>query len=77
MRLTIDRESDALYLRLDETPVVESDEVQPGVILDFDGKGQVMGIELLQLSSRIASKCLLDFRFEITEPPKEKDKAAS
>jgi uncharacterized protein YuzE len=36
MKLKIDRESDALYLRLDEAAIVESEEVQPGVILDFD-----------------------------------------
>jgi uncharacterized protein YuzE len=52
MRLRIDRESDALYLRLDENAIVESEEVQPGVILDFDKDGQVVGIEMLALSTR-------------------------
>ena len=36
MRLKADREGDALYLRLDETAIVESEEVRPGVILDFN-----------------------------------------
>ena len=53
MRLKIDRESDALYLRLDESAVVESEEVQPGVILDYDAEGNMVGIEILNLSSRI------------------------
>ncbi len=48
MRLTVDTETDALYLRLDEAPVVESEEVHPGVILDFDGSGRVVGIEVVQ-----------------------------
>ena len=39
MRLKIDKENDSLYLRLNEIDVVESEEVQPGVILDFDSKG--------------------------------------
>ena len=52
MRLKIDRENDALYFRLDETAIVESEEVQPGVILDFDMNGQVVGIEILGLSAR-------------------------
>lgn len=53
MRLKIDRESDALYLRLDESPVVESEEVQPGVILDLNAEGNMVGIEILNLSSRV------------------------
>lgn len=52
MRLKVDRESDALYLRLDEAAVVESEEVQPGVILDYDDQGRVVGIEVLRLSTR-------------------------
>ncbi len=35
MRLKIDKENDALYFRLDETAIVESEEVEPGVILDL------------------------------------------
>ncbi len=53
MRLKIDRENDALYFRLDEAPVVESEEVQPGVVLDFDAEGKMVGIEILNLSSRV------------------------
>ncbi|MBM3329996.1 MAG: DUF2283 domain-containing protein [Calditrichaeota bacterium] len=53
MRLRIDKVDDALYLRLDETRIVESEEVEPGVILDFDSEGRVVGIELLDLSSRM------------------------
>ena len=54
MRLKLDRESDALYLRLDESKIVESEEVQPGVILDFNAKGKVVGIEILRLSKRVS-----------------------
>lgn len=39
MRLKVDTENDALYFRFDETPIVESEEVEPGVILDFDEDG--------------------------------------
>ena len=34
MKLTIDRDADALYLDLDEAPAAESEEISPGVILD-------------------------------------------
>ena len=45
MKLTIDKEADALYLDLDETPAVESEEISPGVILDYNSEGNVTGIE--------------------------------
>jgi len=64
MRLKIDRENDALYFRLDETQIVESDEVQPGVILDFDANGLVVGFEILDLSSRIDPEKLRVLQFE-------------
>jgi uncharacterized protein YuzE len=53
MRLKIDKESDALYLRLDEAEIVDSEEVQPGVILDFNKDNHVVGIEILNLSTRV------------------------
>jgi len=53
MRLKIDKESDALYLRLDEAEIIDSEEVQPGVILDFNKDNRVVGIEILNLSSRV------------------------
>lgn len=64
MRLKIDRENDALYFRLDETAIVESEEVQPGVILDFDSNGRVIGIEILELSQRIDPEKLRILQFE-------------
>jgi len=64
MRLKIDRENDALYFRLDETEIVESEEVQPGVILDFGKNGRVVGIEMLALSTRTEPEKLRIFQFE-------------
>ena len=64
MRLKIDRENDALYFRLDETEIVESEEVQPGVILDFDKNGRVVGMEMLALSTRTEPEKLRIFQFE-------------
>jgi uncharacterized protein YuzE len=52
MKLKVDREADALYLRLDDSPVVESEEVSPGVVLDFNQQNQVVGIEMMGLSKR-------------------------
>jgi uncharacterized protein YuzE len=52
MKLKVDREADALYLRLDDSAIVESEEVAPGVVLDFNEQNQVVGIEMLRLSQR-------------------------
>ena len=53
MKLTIDREADALYLDLDGAPAAESREISPGVILDYNEAGTVVGIEMLYLSKRV------------------------
>jgi uncharacterized protein YuzE len=53
MKVHIDEEADALYLRLDESKIIESEEVYPGIVLDFNEQNQVVGIEVLQLASRI------------------------
>ena len=44
MKLRIDRANDSLYLRLDDSEIVESEEAQPGVVLDFDAKERVVGV---------------------------------
>jgi len=64
MRLKVDRENDALYFRLDESTIVESEEVQPGIVLDFDAQGRMVGIEILHLSSRVALEKLRTLQFE-------------
>ena len=43
MRLKVDKTSDALYFRLDESAIVDSEEVRPGVILDFNEPGKSSG----------------------------------
>ena len=52
MRLNVDKEADALYLRLDDSPIVESEEVSPGVVLDYNESNEVVGVEMLHLSKR-------------------------
>lgn len=51
MKLHLDPQADALYLRLDDSKIIESEEVSPGVVLDFNESGEVVGVEMLQLSS--------------------------
>ena len=64
MKLNLDEDTDTLYLRLDESAIVESEEVQSGVVLDFNADNQLVGIEMLNISKRVKREKLLDFHFE-------------
>ena len=66
MRLHVDQEADALYLRLDDSKIIESQEVVPGVVLDFNAERQVVGVEILRLSSRTPRPELSKLIFETT-----------
>lgn len=52
MKLTVHKDDDVLYLRLDDTPIIESEEVSDGIILDYNADGKVVGIEVLYISQR-------------------------
>jgi len=51
MFIGVDSKADALYVKLDDSKIVKSEEVSPGVILDYNEKQQVVGLEMLNLSS--------------------------
>jgi uncharacterized protein YuzE len=53
MRIHYDEKTDALYLRLDESKVVESEEVKPGIVVDYNARKKVVGIEVLNLRRRL------------------------
>ena len=65
MRMHYDEQVDALYLSLDESDVVESEEVKPGIILDFNAGGEVVGIEVLDVKRRVPSADLKELKFEV------------
>ena len=64
MKLHVDKEADALYLRLDESEIVESEEVAPGVVLDYNESDEVVGVEFLYLSKRSSELNLSALQFE-------------
>lgn len=64
MKLHYDEQVDALYLRFDESTIVESEEVKEGIILDFNSNDQVVGIEILGMSKRIPLPELKKLQFE-------------
>jgi len=52
MRLHFDEKEDAMYLRLRDAKIIESEEIQPGIVLDFDERGEIVAIEILGLKKR-------------------------
>lgn len=51
-------EDNAAYIRFSEGAVLESEEVSPGIILDFDDAGHIVGMELLQADRQLAPHLL-------------------
>ena len=64
MKLNVDKAADALYLRLDDSAIVESEEVSPGVVLDYNESNEVVGVEMRYLSKRSPNLNLSALQFE-------------
>jgi uncharacterized protein YuzE len=52
MKLKVDQKADALYLSLSDAPASRSEEVSPGIIVDYDEQDRVVGVEMVYLSKR-------------------------
>lgn len=53
MKVTYDPEVDILRILLNDVPIEESDEEKPGVILDYDKEGNIVGLEILDASKKV------------------------
>ena len=62
MKVIYDRETDTLTVIFTETPVVESDEDKPGVILDYDAKGNLVSLEILDASRRVSVPSKIEYQ---------------
>lgn len=61
MKIEYDPKADAMYIRLADGQVADSDEVRPGVVFDFDADGKVLGIEMLDLSQHTSNPREMSF----------------
>ena len=59
MKLNYYAESDSLYIDLSEQPSVESREISEGVVLDYDAKGNLVGIDIDNASKKVQLKQLI------------------
>ena len=52
MKITYDKEADALYIKLTDKQIVESEEVEENVVVDFDADNNIVGIEVTYFVSK-------------------------
>lgn len=60
IKIDYDQASDILSMLFSSSPVEESDEVKPGVILDYDADGNVVGLEILDASRRMENPAAVE-----------------
>ena len=64
MKIEYSKEADAIYVYFKEEFVAKSKEIEDGVIIDFDGKGQLIGIEVLDVSQRFSLADIVNVNIE-------------
>jgi len=67
MKVKYDRQTDTLTIIFTDTLVAESDEDKPGVILDYDATGNLVSLEILDASHRIAFPSRIEYQVAPTE----------
>ena len=61
MKVTYDPEVDVIRILFREGVIAESDEDKPGVILDYDEQGRLVGLEILDASQRVDNPSEVDY----------------
>jgi uncharacterized protein YuzE len=64
MRIRYSKETNALYIRLKENKIEDTDEVSEDLIIDYDSDGNVVGIEILDVSKKVDTDQLVIQAFE-------------
>lgn len=62
MKAVYDPQTDAVTIRFKPGPIAESDEDKPGVILDYDAEGNLVGVEILDASRRVDEARSMQFQ---------------
>ncbi|MDP1623335.1 MAG: DUF2283 domain-containing protein [Bacteroidales bacterium] len=63
MKIKYDKEVDILYIRLSDEQIGESNEDKPGIILDYNNAGNIIGIEVLNASKKMPQP--MKFEYEV------------
>jgi uncharacterized protein YuzE len=62
MKVIFDQAADTLTVIFADTPVAESDENKPGVILDYDKQGNLVSLEILDASRRVSVPSKIEYQ---------------
>jgi uncharacterized protein YuzE len=52
MKLEFDPQADAAYLEISSEEVVTTQQLESGIVADYDAEGNIVGIEVLSISKR-------------------------
>jgi uncharacterized protein YuzE len=61
MKVTYDPEVDVLHIVLSDVPIMATDRNKPGVIIDYDHDGNLIGLEILEASMRVENPRVLEY----------------
>ncbi|MBZ0321272.1 MAG: DUF2283 domain-containing protein [Anaerolineae bacterium] len=61
MKVTYDAEVDIIRILLSDAVIEESDEEKPGIILDYDRDGNIVGFEILDASKRVKNPLAMEY----------------
>jgi uncharacterized protein YuzE len=61
MKVTYDPEVDVLRIVLNDAEIEESDEEKPGIILDYDKEGNIVGLEILDASRHVGNPSSVEY----------------
>jgi uncharacterized protein YuzE len=61
MKVKYDKEVDVLYIVFSENKIKESDEDKPGIVLDYDKTGSIVGIEILNASKKMKNPTKVEY----------------
>lgn len=61
MKITYDPEVDVVRIIFRDSAIAESDEDKPGVILDYDKRGNIVGLEILDASKRVDDPAAMEY----------------
>jgi len=64
MKIEFDKQADALYIYIQEKPVVKTKEVEDGIIIDLDKDNRLIGLEVLDVSKRFTLSDIANLQIE-------------
>ncbi len=54
MKIEYSKEVDALYIKLRDAKIVDSDDLEEGITVDLDDEGHIVGIEILDAHEKVS-----------------------